>query len=148
MQETTLVTVAQRAKARFFLHTPGKGFDEVTDLVHPESRAHGRDLTTDRPGRVHESHGPGRSAMAQEEPPKEREASNFAREIADQILDRRNANEFDRLVLVAEPGFLGMLRDALDDATAKTIHGEVRKDIVDRPLDDIKEHLSDLLLMR
>lgn len=148
MHDTTLVAVAQRAKARFFLHVPGGGFDEVTDLVHPESRAHGRDLASDRPGRVHESHGPGRSAMAQEETPKEREASTFAREIAEAIRSRRNANEFDRLVLVAEPGFLGMLREALDDATAKTIHGEVRKDIVERPLAEIKEHLSEVLLMR
>ena len=148
MQDKTLIAVAQRAKARFFLHAPGQGFDEITDLVHPESRAHGIELASDRPGRVHESHGPGRSAMAKEETPKEREASNFAREVAEAIRDRRTANAFDGFVLVAEPGFLGLLREALDDATSKTLHGEVRKDIVERPLDEIKEHLADLLLMR
>lgn len=143
---TTLVVVAQRAEARFFVHeAPGRGLDEIADLVHPESRAHGIDLESDRPGRVHERHGPTRHAMGQEETTKEREASNFSREVAEAIRKRRVEEGFDRLVLVAEPGFLGLLREALDGPTAAAVFGEVHKNLTKAPVAQIAQSLEGLL---
>jgi protein required for attachment to host cells len=143
---TTLVTVAQRAKARLFRHDgPGQGLVEVEDLAHPASRARGREIDTDRPGRVHDRAGPGRHAMAKEEPPEEHEAARFAREVADAIREHRTREGFDRLVLVAEPGFLGKLRASLDDASARLVDGEVHRDIADRKQAEIESHLGDVL---
>jgi protein required for attachment to host cells len=143
---TTIVAVAQRAKARLFRHDgPQSGLTEIRDLAHPESRAHGIDLETDRAGRVADRRGPGRHALEVEEPPKEREAANFAREVAAALKDVRTHQGFDRLVLVAEPGFLGLLRGALDHTTAKLIDGEVHKEIVDEKVDEIAAHLEGVL---
>jgi protein required for attachment to host cells len=143
---TTFVTVAQRAKARLFRHDgPGKGLTEVRDLAHPASRAHGTDIDTDRPGRVHDRYGPGRHAMAKEEPPKEHEARQFAQQVAEAIREYRTKEGFDRLILVAEPRFLGMLRESLDDATAKLIDGELHKEITDSKQQEIEQHLSEVL---
>lgn len=143
---TTLVAVAQRAKARLFRHEgPRSGLTEIRDLAHPESRAHGIDFDTDRPGRVHDRSGPGRHAMEVEESPKEREAANFAREVAAAINESRTHQGFDRLVLVAEPGFLGLLRGALDHASAKLVDGEVLKEIVEQKVDEIAKHLEGVL---
>lgn len=142
---TTLVVVAQRAEARFFVRDgSGRGLDEIADLVHPESRAHGMALETDRPGRVHERHGPTRHAMAPEETTKEHEATTFSKEVATAIRDRRTHEGFDRLVLVAEPGFLGMLREALDGPTAAKIHGEIRKNLTKAPVAQIAEMVEEL----
>ena len=145
---TTLVVVAQRSRARLFDHkASGKGLTEIQDLVHPEARLHGLDLETERPGRVHDRVGPARHGMAQEETTKEREASNFAREVADAIETRRTHEGFDQLILIAEPGFLGMLRKTLDPVSAKNVLGEVRKEIVDRKVDEIAGYLKDLLIV-
>lgn len=145
---TTLVVVAQRARARLFFHDgSGEPLREVRDLVHPESRMRGLSMETDRPGRVHDRTGPARHAMAQEETTKEREAANFARELAEAIRGYRVENELDGVVLVAEPGFLGMLRGSLDDATTKAVSGEVPKGLVDRPVEEIATHLEELLIV-
>jgi len=144
----TLVAVAERARARLFHHEgPGKGLSEIGDLAHPEARMHGLELDTDRPGRVHDRKGPGRHAMSSEESTKERAASNFAREVAQAIKARRTHEGFGRLVLVAEPGFLGMLRAALDPATSKLVDGEVHKQIVARPTAEIAAHLAEVLVV-
>lgn len=146
MAARTLIVVAQRDKARFFHQaTAGAKLEEVCDLVHPESRAHGRNLDTDRPGRVHDRYGPGRHAMGQVETSKERAASDFAREVARELGARRNADDFVRLMLVAEPGFLGLLRSSLDPATAKTVHVELAKGLATLRVDEIYEHVRDLL---
>ncbi len=146
MSETTLVVVAQRAQARFFVQDgPGQGLEEVTDLVHPESRAHGIDLETDRPGRVQNRQGSVRHGLSQEETPKEREAANFAREVARAILHRRTHEGFERLVLVAEPGFLGLLRADLDPPTAALIRGEVHKNLTRGTVEQIEAGLEGVL---
>lgn len=143
---TTLVAVAQRAKARLFRHEgPSSGLTEIRDLAHPESRAHGIDFDTDRPGRVQDRRGPGRHALEVEEPPKERAAANFAREVAAALSELRTHEGFDRLVLVAEPGFLGLLRGALDHTTAALVDGEVHKEIVEKKVDEIAKHLEGVL---
>lgn len=144
----TLIAVAQRAKARLFLHEgPGRGLTEIADLVHPESRAHGLDLDTDRPGRVHDRVGTGRHAMANEETHKERAASDFAREIARALSDRRTHEGFDRLILAAEPGFLGLLRAALDDPTKRLVDGELPKELTHASIEDIAARLEGLLVV-
>jgi protein required for attachment to host cells len=144
----TLVAVTQRAKARFFLQEAAKApLVEIATLEHPESRKPGRDLESDRPGRTQDSKGQGRHAMAVEETHKEREAANFARTIAEDLKTRRNDGVFNQLVLVAEPGFLGLLRDALDGPTQKLVIGEVKKNLTDHKAEDLHPHLSDLLIL-
>ncbi len=52
----------------------------------------------------------------------------FAGELAERLRQGRNANQFGELVLVAAPRFLGVLRDALDSATASRVRGTLDKD--------------------
>ncbi len=144
----TLVAVTQRAKARFLLQeAASEPLVEIASFEHPESRLAGRDLTSDRPGRTHDSGGEGRHALAVEETHKEREAANFARTLADELKSRRNDGIFNQLVLVAEPGFLGLLRDALDNPTKKLVIGEVKKNLADRRPEDLLPHLGELLIL-
>jgi len=144
----TLVVAAQRAHARFFTHQGrGTGLEEVRDLVHPASRQHGIAFDTDRPGRTQDSHGQGRHALAQEEPAKAREAANFARQVAEAIRDFRTHERCNRVILMAEPGFLGLLRGSLDDASAKLVDGEVQKEVVEQPPEVIGGYLRDMIIL-
>jgi len=49
--------------------------------------------------------------------------------------------EFDRLVVMAGPGFLGLLREALPDHVRESVAAEVPKDLVHEPLEAVKSHL-------
>lgn len=143
---TTLVVVAQRAKARLFRHDgPGKGLVEVFDLAHPAARLPNVALDTDRPGHVNVRSGPSRHAMEKEEPSKDHEAARFAREVADEVRAYRTHERIDRIILVAEPRFLGMLRQALDDASARMVEAELHKELTDLPQQEIEDHLGVVL---
>jgi len=73
------IVVADSGKARIF--TRARKFSELTEietLVHPESRLKGKDLVTDRPAQVHESHAHGQSPSGEADP-KATEAERFAK---------------------------------------------------------------------
>lgn len=63
--------------------------------------------------------------------PRGHEAKAFAREIAGELATARTAQRFDALVLVAEPGFLALLRDALDHATRRRVRSEIPEQLLD-----------------
>jgi protein required for attachment to host cells len=52
----------------------------------------------------------------------------FAGELAERLRVGRIANHYEELVLIAAPRFLGVLRDALDSATASCVRGTLDKD--------------------
>ncbi len=54
----------------------------------------------------------------------------FARQIAAELSSAKRDNAFDRLVLVAGPTFIGLLRSALSEPVRATLVAEVRKDLV------------------
>ncbi len=144
----TLVAVTQRARAQLFLQDAAREpLVEIATFEHPESRRADREQDADRPGRVQDRGGPGRHAMAVEETSKEREAANFARTLADELQRRRNDGLFNQLVLVAEPGFLGLLRQALDAPTQKLVIGEVKKNLTGRRAEELYPHLGEHLLL-
>ena len=128
--EKTWILVANRGGARLFENTgPGKGMTLLRDIAHSEGHLKDQDFNADKPGRSFDSKGEGRHAMSKSESPKEHETAQFAKELA-QMLDKgRATNEFSRLVLVAEDGFLGVLKGELDANTAKLVTDTVHKDM-------------------
>jgi protein required for attachment to host cells len=80
--------------------------------------------------------------MSPEQSAHDHVATTFARELADVLRQGRNDHRFTKLVLVAEPRFLGMLREALDDTTAGMVAGTVTKDLANVALQDLPAHLG------
>jgi protein required for attachment to host cells len=140
---TTWVLVADAARARIFEWlSPLSDIVEVTDLVNPEGRLREGMLTSDRPGRVFDSHGhdsghPMRSAHSA----KDNAASTFAKQINDQLATALRDGKYERLVLVAPPEFLGRLRSQLDDQVSKKVIECVGLDLTKAKADAIKSRL-------
>ena len=65
--------------------------------------------------------------MQSRELPHEHLASTFAKHLADRLRMARASNRFHKLVIAAEPDFLGRLRAELDEPTKKLLAGEVQK---------------------
>ena len=140
------ILVADAARARIFsAKGPGKDLQPVEQLISPEARLHERDIDADRPGRVFDSFGKGRHATGTSTSPKEQEALRFAHEVVNHIEQGRIANRFDRLILVAEPHFLGLLRKAIKPALKQTITAEINKDLSKATDREIREHLPERL---
>jgi len=139
----TWIVVADSAMARIFTYTEdGTGLEPVEELQHPASRAHERDLATDRPGRTFDSEGPGRHAKSESVSPKEHEELKFSRELAQYIEKARTRNRFDGLVLVAAPSFLGELRKAMSDPALRLVQSELDKNLAHMDGNAVYSHLQ------
>jgi len=135
------ILVADASRARLFRERAGHELQLVRSFEHAESRARTRDLTSDANGRKPVgppvgaqyggravSLGAGRPGVAPDTEPKEVEAEKFARELAsavEPVLQDQGA----RLVLMAPPHFLGLLKHALDANAAKRIELTLDKDL-------------------
>lgn len=142
--EPTWIVVADSARARFFRRgSRWQEMEEVEVLTHPESRLHDGDLKTGGEGRQYESSASASRATDPQVSPSEKEAADFAREVAAKLQDARTGNHYKKLVLVAPPKFLGLLRDTLDAATATCITQELDKNLVQHEVQAIRDTLED-----
>ena len=116
------VVAGDSAEARIFLTQSRFGaWTEIATLTNPEATKREQDLLTDKPGRVFDSFGKGRHSMAPGESGRQHEKHRFAHEVARALGKRMLAGDFSRLVLIAEPTFLGYLRQELSPDLRKTI---------------------------
>lgn len=113
---------------------------EAMDAVSVHKKTH--DLTTDQPGRVHESSGVVRHAIAPRTDPHELEKIRFAHLIGDKLNEEREAGRFNELILVAPPHILAELRERLDKPTEAMVTGTLHKDLTKVPDHELYPHLK------
>jgi protein required for attachment to host cells len=143
--KNTWFLIAHRGGARVFERKgPGKVLDLLQDIPHPEGRLKSKDLGSDEPGRSFDSHG-ARHSFQQEQEPAAHVAEVFAKRLAGILEDGRAGRRYGRLVLVAEPHFLGILRHALSRETAALVTAVVNKDLGHVEAHEIPKYLHDVL---
>lgn len=144
--KATWILVANSTNARIFTaETPSSPLKELEAYSHSKSRLHDRELTTDLPGRI-KSPGTGAGhAFEQATDPKKHEAHVFAQNLSEYLEQAHNDDKFRQLLLVADPSFLGLLRDELSDAVKKTVNFELDKNLVKADADEIRLHLPEYL---
>lgn len=144
--DTTWILVAHRAGARLFENKgPGKGLNLVQDIPHPEGKLRNQDIDSDQPGRSFDRFGQGRHALGTEQEPKEHLAVLFAKELAELLDDGRNQHRYQRLVLIAGPDFLGVLRGALNPQITALVTTSLAKNLANVTDTDIPPHLRDIV---
>jgi protein required for attachment to host cells len=128
----TWILVADSARARLF------SLDEDDDdkewimtqaFSNPAGAAKGTELMADRPGRSHHAASQNhRSGMEPHTRPRDVEERHFAHSLA-RVVDKGVATgTCGRIVLVAPPHFLGLLREELGDQATKRVVTTLSKD--------------------
>ena len=141
----TLIVVAESSRAKIYLmKNRTNPLTELANLVHTASRLHERELVSDRPGRTFNSRGSGRHAKSPPTATKRQEAMNFAKEVSAYIEDGKTRLGYDRLVLMAPPGFLGLLRKSLSDSTRQLIFREIDKNLVNADETSIRQYVTEM----
>jgi protein required for attachment to host cells len=134
----TWALVADRAEARFFERRgPKAAFVPIEAHHHPEARIHAHESP---PVTTKDADGTPQQPLPIERAPSVHELDVFAKALAERLRHARTDGRFDRLVLAAEPTFLGRLRAALDDATRKLVTEEIPKHLVGAA--DLQERLA------
>ena len=140
----TWILVAHRAGARIFENTgPGQGLRLLENIPNPEGKLKNIDINSDKPGRAFDNFGGARHSMSKEHEPKEQQAIRFAKQLGETLDKGRTSNQFSKLVLVAEPRFLGELRAALPSHTASLVSATVDKDLGGISDRDVPGHLGE-----
>ncbi|MDH3901116.1 MAG: host attachment protein [Gammaproteobacteria bacterium] len=135
------VIVADQSKARIFTVADPRGaLLRVGELEHPEARDREQTLTSDRPGRSFDSKGQGRHAMGSTVEPGKQETIRFARQVADHLQAAHDEGRCDRLLLVAGPPLLGLLRESLRTSSGMEIT-EIEKNLGQFDALEIRKHL-------
>ena len=140
---TTWILSANRSSASLFeSNWPGNLMRRIQDVNHPQGRMQNREINTDKPGRIFDSFGQARHSTSQKQEPTEHIAQQFALNLAELLHKGRLTHAYDRLILIAEPKFLGVLRAALDKNTTSLIIQTVNKELVDVKEADLAKHLN------
>jgi protein required for attachment to host cells len=145
LHDVVWIVVADGAVARIFESDAKKNLREIEVLSHPETRLHGHDLETSRPGRSFQSGGFGNHPIDPDISPKHHEAQAFAKILAERLHAAANQGSYKRLFISANPSFLGDLRPWLPETVRKMVIGELDKDLTKLRLEEIKSHLPFLL---
>src|SRR5690606_38233167 len=103
-------------------------------------------LTSDRPGRFSDGVSSQRSALDPQQSKMEHELHDYLREVADKVSAFQRSDGFEQIDLIAEPGTLGPLRQAIAKHKNLKVSKEVHHDIVNlsepEMLKKAKEYLS------
>ena len=122
----TWILVADRGRARIFARDRRGRLVEHGDFICCDGRLAPRDAFSDRPGRFGAGPRPGRG-----DPRSDwiRETSDrFALQLGEVLVQALRLGRFDRLVLVAAPQMLGVLRDKLPQGVLEHVSEEIARD--------------------
>lgn len=136
----TRVLVADRTRARFFtLRSAAGALAETGGFADDTARKPARELVTDKAGR--RTAVPNGAGDATRADPQKQAAQEFARRIGRELEADANRNALDALIVVAEPRFLGFLRETMPARVSGLVQHEVHKDLAHAPLDEIEAHM-------
>lgn len=140
----TWILVADSSRARIFsAETPNTQIQEIKSLSHSEGRLHEQNLSSDLPGKHADSASSSHHGLSENADLKKHEASTFAKQLC-QELDAAHSNHVEQLFIVAEPAFLGLLREQLSSNTAKLVAFELDKNLCKEDAESIQHHLPNL----
>lgn len=129
----TAKVLENRGPGKGLVEKPGKSWQ--ADVVS---------LPRDEAGRGHSIAGPGMAAVEQTDPKLQSEI-RLARTMSGHLLKALDAKEFDRLIVVAGPHMLGLLRAHLDDRLKAVTVGEIAKDLSAQTPAALEDHIGELI---
>jgi protein required for attachment to host cells len=140
------ILAADAGRARLFEAQARNGaLAEIEDVINADARLRDLDLVSDRTG--HANRG-GVGAGNTFEPRQwhlDRAAEMFAKSLCRRLADGRRKGAVGRVYLLADPGFLGLLRKNLDRPTQRIVAGQDARDLTRRPAKVIRQALPAVL---
>ena len=135
------VVVCDGAKALVLQNVGDEKFPNLkTKEVYEQDDPKTHELGTDAPGRAINSIDARRSAMEQTDWHAQAEKA-FLEKLVGRLNAAVEAGEMKKLILVAPPRALGVIRQAYSTNLRNALHAEVDKDFVKLPVHEIEKHL-------
>ena len=122
--------VSNRTETNIYVEGEDRKLHFVNQILNLEGSLKEKSFDSDRPGTGVSSAGGGtiHHSLNRTFIHKEESAIKFGRRIAQTIQRSLNDQDFDELILVAEPHFMGILKEALGPEVLKKVKAEVKKE--------------------
>lgn len=141
----TWIVVAGKSGARVFSFEPGEkdSWALALSIEHPAGRLREQEMVSDRVGRSFHRRGdkvshagghPSGQVMHEEEV--------FAKKLSVFLEKSRRRALYDRLYVVADPGFAGILKKKMDPRTRQTVTGFIHQNLSNPTVADIRKALA------
>ncbi|QIE47054.1 host attachment protein [Pseudohalocynthiibacter aestuariivivens] len=139
LKNDTLVVVADSEKALFLRNLTDHANPnlEVTD-EESQNNPSDKEQSANRPGRMPDT-GVGQRSALDDTDWHELAKDRFAKDLADKLYSEAHKGAFDRLVLVAAPHVLGVLRDELHAEVLAKLVMDIPKTLTNHPVDEIEK---------
>ncbi|MEX0310256.1 MAG: host attachment family protein [Tateyamaria sp.] len=139
LDQGTWVVVMDSEKALFLRNLTDQQDPnlEVTDIEQQENPAD-IDQSANRPGRINDG-GPGHKSAMDDTDWHELAKERFAKDLADMLYADAHRGAFEKLVLVASPQVLGVVRDEMHKEVADKVIGEIPKTLTNHPVYEIEK---------
>lgn len=136
------IVVADSSRARFFLmENREEPLLELDGMAHTEGRLHEQDTVSDRQGGLAGGHGEGGHPFEAPTDVKHHEMEIFAKQIADRLEQGRVNDSYRKLILVAPPAFLGVLRQTLNPHVLDMVYSSLDKNLVAEDAAEIRQRI-------
>ncbi|WNL44037.1 host attachment protein [Dyella sp. BiH032] len=144
MTHSTWVLITDAARARLFEISAQDGMAEVACFSSPARRTVTPDHDfNDRLPRTQDSRSSHRHAIQPHTTVREKAEQQFARTVADELESGAERKQYDHLILVAPPRFLGVLREQLPETLSRRVVGEIQHDLVSASTQELNERLRE-----
>ena len=138
----TWIIVANQAEVQIYSSDRLPGDLLLVDVLeNKEGATHPRDLVSDAPGRSFDRSGSGRHAIEPNTDVKEEQRRRFVKEMVERLRTTQLKGGFDKLVLLAAPAVLGVIRKTLPPDLTKIVIKEIPKDVIGQSVDKIQSQL-------
>ena len=125
----TWVLVANASAACLYINEgPRKGLRKIRDFSHARSRAKVSELISDQPGSGRSAGHLRRASYQPANDPKQLEADRFAGELNEALETGRKQRDYQRLILVAAPQFMGRLKRRFGAPLQRLVTDSFEKD--------------------
>ncbi|MCJ8025194.1 host attachment protein [Shinella yambaruensis] len=140
----TWILIADGSRGRIIrqLRPDAETGNRLDDLIFEIDHKKLGEIMTDRPGRSITAKGTRRSAMEYHSQPVQEQEARFAGMMLDTLMRAYGAQEFDRVVVVAEPRMLGAIRLRLPPMLRRAVVKEIAKDLTKLPPQDLYRALE------
>jgi len=139
LDQGTWVVVADSEKALFLRNLTDQQDPnfEVTD-VEEQDNPSDIEQSANRPGRMHDG-GPGHKSAMDDTDWHELAKDRFAKDLSDMLYEEAHKGAFDKLVLVASPQVLGVLREDMHQEVTNKIIADIPKTLTNHPVEEIEK---------
>ena len=137
--------IANQTSVTFYSEPGDQKFHFVDRFTNEAGREHEGDLDSDRSGRSDSSTSPGSHSLDRRHHKHEEIARRWAARISSRLNEASLKNEFEEVVLVAAPHFLGVLREELPATLLKKVIAQIPKEYNQGSDTEIREHVFEAL---